>query len=442
MLHSPASLRPLARLRTPAGFARTAWIVVLLAAVCFEGVLRKFVDDVPGVVFYLAKDAWLVTGLLAFGVSGPVLRDARRLLGGVLPFLLLAFGWTIIQAFNPDAASVDFIILGLRSYWLWWMAPLVIATALTDSGAQRIAVVTISAYAIVISLYAALQFSLPASDPLNAYAIAGDPSAIATVGTTGRVRVTSTFSYISGFTDFVTIAPSLLLALGLGTSRRAIRLVAIVGATVCAIALPMAGSRAAVLAGGGGLILVAWGAGLLRTRIGRRSLVAGVAGVLAAMWLAPDAVQGVGDRFDSAETGERFEAALEYVPPFAMFLVEHPLLGVGTGTMQNAAHMAGVERRYETEYEPGRYLVELGVPGYLLMSVVRLGLALALFRAGRELKRSGQAGEAGGALALAGFALVGNLVFDHVWQAIFFIGVGLILNAHARTQSGGSALPA
>jgi len=119
--------------------------------------------------------------------------------------------------------------------------------------------------------------------------------------------------------------------------------------------------------------------------------------------------------------------------------VEFPMFGMGTGMMQNAAQMAGVQRRYMTEYEPGRYLLELGAPGYLLISAVRIGLAIALLRAGRDLKRWGRRAEAGGAYAFAGFAMVGNLVFDHVWQALFFVGAGLILNAHTRAVSDPAA---
>jgi hypothetical protein len=342
--------------------------------------------------------------------------------------------WTVLQAFNPEVASVELAVLGLRSYWFWWIAPLVVASAITDPGDQRRAVVILSVYSILIAVYAGIQFSLPASDPLNAYA-AADANAIATVSTTGRVRVTSTFSYISGFSDFVTMAPALLFALGLGADGAWTRRLAAAGASFCAIAMPMSGTRAAVLAGGAGIALVAWGAGLLGTRAGRRMVAAGAVAAAAALWFAPDAVQGVSDRFDTSETRERFEAAVEYIPPLAMALVEYPVFGMGTGMMQNAAQMAGVRRRFMTEYEPGRYLLELGAPGYLLFSAVRIGLAIALLRAGRNLKRLGRRAEAGGAYAFAGFAMVGNLVFDHVWQALFFVGVGLILNAHTSAVS-------
>jgi hypothetical protein len=197
----------------------------------------------------------------------------------------------------------------------------------------------------------------------------------------------------------------------------------------------MSGSRGAVLIGGTGVLLVALGAGLLRTRTGRRALAAGVVAAGASAWVAPDAIQGVGDRFDTAETAERFEAALEYIPPLAMLVVDYPAFGMGTGMMQNAAQMAGIERRYITEYEPGRYLLELGLPGYLLISIARIGLAVGLLRAGRDLKRAGRRGEAGGAYAFAGFAMIGNLVFDHIWQALFFVGVGLILAARSRAMA-------
>src|SRR5512133_816584 len=86
--------------RREPGLARSAWFALLLAAICFEGLGRKFMTDVPGVVFYFAKDAILVAGLFTIGVRRSVLDAARRLLRGFLPVLPLAIAWTLLEIGN------------------------------------------------------------------------------------------------------------------------------------------------------------------------------------------------------------------------------------------------------------------------------------------------------------------------------------------------------
>ena len=81
----------------------------------------------------------------------------------------------------------------------------------------------------------------------------------------------------------------------------------------------------------------------------------------------------------------------------------------------------------EVEAEMGRYLVELGPFGFLLIWSTKLGLAIALLRAYRLLKRAGRRGAAAAALSYAALTMIGNLAFDHIWQSLYFLGCGSIL---------------
>jgi hypothetical protein len=402
-------------------------MAAILTSVCLEGLGRKSLPEIPSAAFYLLKDVVLLFGLVRFGMAT---RLASSLYRGYGVVLALAIVWTVLQLFNPAQLSFSVGLLGLRSYWLWWIAPLVIARALQKEEDRRRCVLILGLLSIGISLYASYQFSLPPGDEQNAYAsYDGLVPQTALQPSTGRPRVSSTFSYISGFTDFVTIAPALLLSLGLGATDRTTRMVTFAAAILSAIALPMGGGRAPVLFALLAIVLVAAGVGFLGTRLGRRVLATTALATAGALLLAPEASQGVQDRFATDETHERLSAALQFIPPLAPFIVDYPSLGVGTGMLQNAAEMTGVEQRWVTEYEPGRYLIELGLIGYLLLIGARLGLAVGLFRAARILKKAGQGPAAGAALAFTAFALLGNLSFDHVWQALFFTGVGILLNA-------------
>ncbi len=54
------------------GRTATVWAALLLAAICFEGLGRKYVSAVPQPVFYLLKDVILLAGFVVFGA---VLND-------------------------------------------------------------------------------------------------------------------------------------------------------------------------------------------------------------------------------------------------------------------------------------------------------------------------------------------------------------------------------
>src|SRR5262249_5759359 len=84
--------------------------------------------------------------------------------------------------------------------------------------------------------------------------------------------------------------------------------------------------------------------------------------------------------------------------------------------------------QYEEEIPAGRYLVELGPVGYLLVWVANLGVAVALIRASTILKRAGRRAASGAALSYALLAMLVNSAFDHIAQALFFMGCGFILS--------------
>ena len=74
----------------------------------------------------------------------------------------------------------------------------------------------------------------------------------------------------------------------------------------------------------------------------------------------------------------------------------------------------------------------------------KLGLIVALIRAYLILKRAGRRGAAAGAISYAVLTLNGNLTFDHIFQALYFIGCGFILAevvAAVRMGAAAGAVP-
>src|SRR5581483_6376727 len=199
-----------------------------LAAICFEGLGRRYLPQIPATVFYFLKDAILIVGLIRFRINPEARAIVRLFYRAFVPFLTLAIVWTFLEVFNPDQQSITLGLLGLRAYWFWWLAPFVVASVLLDPSVRRNVVFLQSSVAVVIALVAFLQFNAPASDSVNAYTVVDGKTVQAyRVGTTDRPRVSSTFAFPSGFTAFAVLVPALLLSIGLGESNRRSRLAAL-----------------------------------------------------------------------------------------------------------------------------------------------------------------------------------------------------------------------
>jgi hypothetical protein len=157
-------------------------------------------------------------------------------------------------------------------------------------------------------------------------------------------------------------------------------------------------------------------------------LVLGVAAGFTTVFAFPEALQGVMDRFEGSDTENRVAEVLNILPPVALASLEYPIMGIGTGMMQNYREQFGVyDEQYSSEGEVGRYLVELGVIGYLLVWISKLGLVMVLWKSSRILKKQGRSAAAAGAVAYALLAFYGNLTFDHIYAALYFVGFGFIL---------------
>jgi len=345
--------------------------------------------------------------------------------------LIAAVAISIAQIINTGI-RVSFVlgVLGLRAYWLWWLAIPVVANVLLSPVVRRRGILVLAYVSAVVAIFAVIQFGSPSTSAANTYAVhAGNEVVAFEVGSTGRARVSSTFTFITGFTNFVVLIPPLLLSLGLSSTDRHTRFMATTTAMLSAASLPMSGSRGPFIIGLFLLGMVARQAGFLFTPAGRRVIVGGTLAICTVIYIFPESLQGVMDRFDGDDTRDRFEAIYTVLPPYAMSSIDYPFFGIGTGMQQNFRNLFGVDYgEYESELEVGRYLIELGVPGYLLVWASRVGLLVAFLRAAKHFRRAKRRAATGAALAYALLTFYGNLTFDHIWQALFFTGAGFVLS--------------
>lgn len=420
---------------------RSVWFALLLGAICLEGLGRRYLPAVPATVFYFAKDVVLIIGLIRFRINRDVKKVFASLYGGFVPFLKLALLWSLVEIVNPDQQSLVLGLLGFRAYWFWWIAPFVVASVLLDPVVRRKVVVLWAAVTTIVAVLAIFQFGAPVDDSVNTYSIVdGHEALAAAIPTTGRVRVASTFSYLSGFTDFATLVPVLLLSIGLGEKNRRTRLAALIATLLIAAALPMSGSRGPFILSLILCTMVAWRAGLIFTPVGRRVIMLAVAAGFISVYVYPDALQGTMDRFQGDDTNDRAAEFFTILPPVALMRYnDYPVFGIGTGMVQNYRHQFGVnpETSAGAESEVSRILVELGVGGYLLIWIAKLGLAVALWRSSKVLKKAGRRAASAAALAYALLGFYGSLVFDHIYASLFFVGFGFILQevVQARLDS-------
>jgi hypothetical protein len=384
-------------------------------------------------LFYFLKDIVLVAGVLTFGISPSVLHFARALYAPFGWILATAVAWTWLEIFNAGHVSFALGFIGFRAYWLWWLAPLLIASVIATRNDRTVATAALAVVAIIVAAYASVQFASPPGAAINSYAEYEGRKLVdvATVATTGRARVSGTFSYITGFSDFVTLVPAVILALGLGEAGRWTRWLALAGAAAASSSIAMSGSRSPVILSGVALLIVAWSADFLRSRAGRRIALATAVVFVAGSLAVPEAVRGVQDRFRGDDTESRLREVLDTLPFVAIGHSEYPTLGEGTGMEQNARMAFQPGWSWKVEPEAGRVLLELGPIGYLLVWLAKLGLVVALFRAGLALRSRGDGPISGAAFALSVLTLQGGLVLDHVHQALLFIASGLVLGAAA-----------
>jgi hypothetical protein len=410
----------------------TVWFISLISSICLEGMGRKYLPQIPGFLFYFLKDIILVLGYLRFRPSAAIRGTARYLYRGFEIAWIVSFVWTVIELFNPAQSSAVLGLIGIRSYWVWWMAPVVIAGVLMKRRTKEDAIYALLAMTMIVAVVAAMQFASPADSSLNMYQVQNGEeihaSDMAVVASTGRARVASTFTFLSGFVAFTILVPTILLSIGLDSTNPRIRALALVGTSVSAAVIPMSGSRSAIVLGILVLVVTMWAGGLFFTRLGRRVLIGGIVAGVLSVGAFPEAFFGVESRFDNAdETVGRFKEVFDVLPPVALFDMEYPVMGIGTGMQQNARFQLHVDSDWYAEGEYNRYLIELGPVGYLFFWIARFGLAVGLLRGYALLKRAGRRGSAGAALSYAAITMFGNQTFDHNWQALYFLGCGFIL---------------
>jgi hypothetical protein len=323
-------------------------------------------------------------------------------------------------------------ILGFKAYFLYVPLLVILPAVFPDSASLARFLRRYVLIAIPVGLLAMAQFFSPANSFLNTYARGGVESAT-TFGSSNFVRVTGTFSYITGFSSYLLCTAILILGLLASTGwkiRRQLPIYAALALTL--LGMLMTGSRGPVYS----LALVFpfyWllamrerGSGAMVTRI-----ALGV-GLIAAFitYSAPEAAEAFRGRAASAsDVGGRM--LTPFVAPFDSFQWGG-LLGYGIGaTHQAAATLAGSAVPFWTqgitvEAESGKVMLELGPIGFFFVYFARIFLIFFAFQQAMRLRARFHRTLATACLLFFLASLPGYVVFDPTAGVYYWFFAGLL----------------
>jgi hypothetical protein len=429
-----------------AGGAASVWafrrwrgaVQVAMVALVLEGAVRKWLLVEAQDIIYFVKDALLLAAY------GGFLAHQRRLRDRWIPpapalyaTLLLAALYGLLEIFNPQLPNFFVGLIGFKSYFLYvpllFVVPAVFPTdAALAQGLRRFLLLSIP-----VGLLAVAQFFSPADSILNTYArLSYDPISAVTFGSSSYVRVTGTFSFISGYSAYLTAIVMLALA-ALATTRWRFRgnLAVYLALGLAIVGMLMTGSRGPVVIIAALFPLYWWlavarekksGPALARLVIGV-ALLAGFVGVVG------------GDAFGAfrgrtAGSGEEVygRISLPFTSPFST-LPDAGLLGYGIGATHQAATAVTKDlipyswlNGHLIEVESGRVMLELGPAGFFLVYLGRLLLALFAFRQVFRLRTLFHRSIAVAGLLVFLAAIPAGTVFDVTTGLLYWFFGGLL----------------
>lgn len=419
----------------------------VLYLVVFEGAFRKWLLPEQSATVYLAKDIVILFAYLGYVFSKRTQPSAR--LGSAWTFfhwiLFLFLGFGALQLLNPRAERFEIGILGLKAYFLY--IPLVyLAKDLFRSREELIQWINrIALLVIPIGILGWVQFLYPNTHPINRY-VWGE-SEIAVFGLARQTRITGTFSYIAGYSVYLTFAFCVLSGFILSQRASVLRLFFnYLGWVICVGNLFMTGSRApvfqAVLASLFFTLFFWRRIVYFVSRYFVRMILLNVLVLAGVVRFFPDAIQSFKERVietGSDEAVERIQEMFRF-PEDAMELAGWFGYGIGS-THQAAQQLASVldvpdltsSIDFAYEEEPERVMLELGGGGFFIFYLFKISICFLAFRILYSLRKEVFSPFALGLFAYLILQIQAPLVFNHVLNVLFWVCLSILIAFHHLT---------
>jgi hypothetical protein len=435
-------------------------IQIILVVVIVEGAVRKWFLPSATEIVYFYKDVVMAATLFGYfrkRRKEPFVIKRRVRLASIAIGLFAFYALTSIGM--PSGPHPLIGLLGLKAYCLY--IPLAFITPRAFPDKERL-IGFLKWYSLIVlpvAVIGVMQFlDTNRGSSLNRYAIEqmpGQVTGIAMFGTASEnyyVRITGTFSYVTGLSVYLPIMFALLLALTSLYSKRGLprwsRILYYSALGVTVVLAFMTGSRGSVLA----MVVVAIVFYLFTSgrQIGRRLQQIAVVGVIIFVALTsvfPQAYDAFYNRTFGGE-GRRSEGWSRMTSVLNLPTNEASyagLLGYGIGLTQNAVpalmRRLGISEAdrlpVDSEGESGRVTLELGMIGFVLYTLMRLVLLVTVWRMSmsmrdRESKMLAFAATAALVVPLvAGGAITTHTLNVYQW---FLVGIVFALYNAERVQ--------
>jgi hypothetical protein len=416
-----------------------AAVQLAMIVLVLEGAVRKWLFVEAQDIIYFGKD------ILLLAAYGGFLANRRRIRDRWIPpapalYFTLAAGavYGVFEMANPLLPNLFVGLIGFKSYFLYVPLLFVLPAVFPTDAALARFLQRFLLLSIPVGLLAVAQFFSPASSILNTYARPNLESLNAvTFGSSSFVRVTGTFSFISGYSAYLTAIVMIALAV-LATTRWRFRgnLMVYLALGLSIVGMLMTGSRGPVVILAALFPLYWWlavarekksGATVVRLAIGV-ALLAGFVSVV-----GRDAFGAFRGRSAAAAEEEvTGRISLPFTAPLSTLPDAGPF-GYGIGATHQAATVVtkGIVPYswldgHLVEVESGRVMLELGPLGFLLVYLGRVMLALFAFQQVFRLRTLFHRSVAVAGLLVFLAALPAGTVFDVTTGLLYWFFGGML----------------
>lgn len=411
-------------------------VKAVLVLVVLEGVLRKWVLPQASQFIYFLKDFVLIGAYLRYFLLSPVQTRVFT----QKPFILVLVGcvavWGGVQAFNPSLGSPVIGLFGFKSYFLYvpliWLVHQMFSTEEELYQFIRNYLLLL----IPVGILAIAQFFSPPTSPLNVYAWGEDGPAVVSSGL-DTVRVTGTFSYLTGYVTYLLTCLCLLLPIISRPQSRPWQILTLIEGGLLAVTSFMTGSRGLVF--GSVLLIGSYGLLLALTSFSsffvsvRKLILPGVISFLAVSQGGRLAFKSFWNRVENANDSLSDRILMPFTQPFDNFDLKG-LDGYGLGATFQANDI--LRRAFQLppgevipvyfENEMGRIGLELGPVGFFLWYSLRLVLLFTLFRVFLQLTHPFLRQLALSAFVYQGVTFIAQMVYNHTANIYHWFFYGFI----------------
>lgn len=400
---------------------------LVLFLMLYDGALRKWLLPGSEQIVFILKDLVLVA-LLVYVVALKALQLNFRMHSMVVAFLFLYGMWVVLQMANPRVPNILVAIWGLKAHLLYIVMILVLPKAFRNlDDVFRVLTKIYPMMVVPVCTLAFFQIASPADGFIN-LSIQGDTEAISYFGEAELVRVTGTFSYISGMAAFVQVSALLGFGLFLGGVRSRGFLLGF--ATVLAT-LPATGSRGVLVSVIASIFIMIFVATYSRLiTLGTMLRVVVVTAILLTISVVVQSEVWIAlvQRSFGDAAGDEYRIFTAFTNAFDYFDVAG-FFGFGAGSANlGAPALAGDVVAFSWlpvggvfEEESGRIVLELGVIGWIFSLALRV--ALLFWAMGLVTTAVAHSGRMAVVIALPTMAYgvwVGNGVFAVPLAASYF----------------------